>query len=88
MSSMHHEWWWEGAALRQRKVFEVEHASVPHAMSVPEAARRLGIGETMAWRLALRGELGSVKIGKACRVPSWEIERFLRERCTGGGDAA
>ncbi|HEY7781310.1 MAG TPA: helix-turn-helix domain-containing protein [Ktedonobacterales bacterium] len=40
----------------------------PVLVTVDEAARRLSIGRTAAYLLVLKGELQSVKIGRARRV--------------------
>ncbi len=40
----------------------------PFAFSVPEAARRLGIGKTLAWQLVWDRELGSIGVRGHDRV--------------------
>jgi len=56
-------------------------------LTVPEAAGELGIGLTTAWILVHRGDLGSVRIGRAVRVPYTElvayIERLLADQAQG-----
>ena len=47
-------------------------------LTVEEAAQRLGIGRSHAYVYVLRGELPSVKLGRARRVPADELERFCR----------
>jgi excisionase family DNA binding protein len=55
---------------------------------VPEAARMLGLGESKTWELIARGELESVKIDGARRVPREAIESYVRRLREDGGDAA
>lgn len=51
-----------------------------------ETCRLLGIKDTKFNQLIATGELGSIKIGRARRVPYSQIERFIREKLaeTGG----
>jgi excisionase family DNA binding protein len=53
------------------------HHEGPLLVSVPEAARLLGIGKTMAWDLVYSGELKVVRLGKRVLVPRLEIDRFV-----------
>jgi excisionase family DNA binding protein len=52
-------------------------AELPVAYSVPEAARLLRIGKTLAYEAAARGEIPSVKIGSRLLVPRAALERML-----------
>ncbi|WLT31129.1 helix-turn-helix domain-containing protein [Geothrix sp. PMB-07] len=45
--------------------------------SVEDAARALGIGRSLAFRLIREGQLGAVKIGRRTVVPVKECEAFL-----------
>jgi len=47
------------------------------AVSVPEAARTLGISVTTAWKLVYADTIRVVRLGRAVRVPLAEIERIL-----------
>lgn len=47
-------------------------------LSVSEAARRLGIGRSLLYRLILEGQILSVKIGRSRRVPLWALEEFVK----------
>jgi len=40
---------------------------------------RLAVGQTKVYELMSSGELRSVKVGRARRVPSNELERFMAE---------
>ncbi len=46
-------------------------------LTVAEAGEALGIGRTLAYALVLRGDLPSVKIGKARRVPAVAVEEYV-----------
>lgn len=48
---------------------------------VPEAARRMGIGKSMAWEMARRGELpGVVRMGRSVRVSVKRLQEWIDER--------
>lgn len=53
------------------------HAPERRAVSVPEAARLLGISVTTAWKLVYADTIRVVRLGRAVRVPLAEIERIL-----------
>ena len=55
----------------------VETADAPGAVSVPEAARRLGIGKSLAWELVWEGKLRSLRFGKRVVVPVRAIDALL-----------
>ena len=46
-------------------------------LTVEEAARRLGIGRSLAWRLVRSGELPSVRLGRLVRVPERKLQAWL-----------
>ena len=48
-------------------------------LSVPEAAKALGIGRSAAYEAARTGQLPTIKIGKRILVPVVAFERMLRE---------
>ena len=48
-------------------------------MSVPEAAKLLGISRNNAYELVKRGELPSIKLGKRKLIPKVALERKLLE---------
>lgn len=52
-------------------------------LTVEEAARRLGIGRSLAWRLVRDGELPSVRLGRLVRVPERALEDWLKRRMRG-----
>lgn len=52
-------------------------------LTVEEAARRLGIGRTLAWRLVRDGELPSVRLGRLVRIPERALDDWLDRRLRG-----
>ncbi len=46
-------------------------------LTVPEAARTLGIGTTLAYELVGRGELPHVRLGRSVRVPRAALEHWV-----------
>lgn len=49
-------------------------------LTVTEAAAVLKLGRTLVYELVLRGELKSIKIGRARRIPVSALDAFIRER--------
>lgn len=47
------------------------------ALTVEEAARRLGIGRTKLYEYVSTGEIASVKIGSLRRIPAEAVNEFL-----------
>ena len=52
-------------------------------LTVEEAARRLGIGRTLAWQLVRDGQLPSVRLRRLVRVPARALEDWLKRRIRG-----
>ncbi|MFG3295657.1 helix-turn-helix domain-containing protein [Streptomyces sp. NPDC048179] len=50
------------------------------ALTVAEAARRIGIGRTKLYEYVSSGEIRSVKIGSLRRIPAEAVEEFLAHR--------
>ena len=46
-------------------------------ISVPEAGRRLGIGEYAAYNAVNKGEIPAIRIGRLWRVPVAAFEKML-----------
>ena len=46
-------------------------------LTIAEVSERLGLGRTKTFELLKRGELRSVRIGGARRIPSSEVEGFI-----------
>lgn len=49
-------------------------------ISVPEAARRLGIGRNQGYECARRGEIPTIRLGKRLLVPLAAFEAMLAVR--------
>ncbi|MEU1370700.1 helix-turn-helix domain-containing protein [Streptomyces sp. NPDC005803] len=50
------------------------------ALTVAEAARRIGIGRTKLYEYVTSGEIASVKIGSLRRIPAEAVNDFLTRR--------
>lgn len=46
-------------------------------LSVPEAAKKLGISRNAAYEAAQRGEIPSIRVGKRLLVPRSAFEKML-----------
>jgi excisionase family DNA binding protein len=46
-------------------------------LTVSEAAKRLSLGRTMLYELIAKGELPSIKIGRARRIPASALEQWV-----------
>jgi excisionase family DNA binding protein len=55
-------------------------------MTIPEAAKYLGIGRNSAYEAARAGQIPTIRIGRLFRVPVLALERMLDR--AGSGDAA
>lgn len=58
---------------RERGVRSLERVTI----SVPEAARRLGIGRNQGYEAAARGEIPTIRLGKRLLVPVAAFEAML-----------
>ncbi len=54
-------------------------------LTVPEAARRLSLGRTTAYQLIRRGELPSIRVGRAVRVPVHALDAWVATHTCGPG---
>lgn len=52
-------------------------ASECQTLTVPQAAKVLGISVTLAWKMAYSDQMRVRRYGRAVRVPREEIERLL-----------
>jgi excisionase family DNA binding protein len=52
----------------------------PVLLTIPEAARLLSIGRTLAYELIADGELEVIHINRAARVPLDAVHDFVRRR--------
>lgn len=53
-------------------------------LTVPEAARRVSLGRATAYRLVQTGDLPSVRIGRAVRVPAQALDAWILAHTNGG----
>jgi hypothetical protein len=51
--------------------------SEPLTISVPEAGRRLGLGQHAAYKAAKAGQIPTLQLGRFLRVPLVAFERML-----------
>ncbi|SDR31373.1 DNA binding domain-containing protein, excisionase family [Rhizobiales bacterium GAS113] len=49
----------------------------PLTMTVPTAAKRLGIGRNQCYEAVARGELPAIRIGRRLLIPMAALERLL-----------
>ncbi|MFF0389353.1 helix-turn-helix domain-containing protein [Kitasatospora sp. NPDC004615] len=55
------------------------------ALTVEEAARRLGVGRTTMFALIRTGEVPSIPIGRLRRVPAEALTEYVRRRMQESG---
>lgn len=55
------------------------------ALTVEEAARRLGVGRTTMFALIRTGEVPSIPIGRLRRVPAEALPEYVRRRMQESG---
>ena len=61
--------------------------------SVAEAAGLMGLGRSLVYQLVMRGDLRSIKLGRARRIPAKALDEYIQrlqsEQCEGDdGEAA
>ena len=54
-------------------------------LTIPEAAMRLGLGRSFVYGLVMSGELKSIKLGRARRVPSSALQELIEQRLQAEG---
>jgi excisionase family DNA binding protein len=70
--------------MRSRDAGEEPSGGVPEMLTVPEAARRLRIGRTLAYQLAARflegepGGIPTIRLGGTLRVPRAALDELMR----------
>lgn len=65
------------AAGRNGKVMVYEHPQTPVLMKVGVAATELSVGITKIYELIAEGELATVHIGRAVRITSSSLRKFV-----------
>jgi excisionase family DNA binding protein len=56
----------------------MENRNIRPPLSIPEAARQLGVSDQVTRKAILRGELEAFRIGRAWRIHPESIDRLLR----------
>lgn len=56
----------------------MDERTTRQTISIPEAAKTLGIGRNQGYEAARRGELPTIKIGKRLLVPLAALDRMLQ----------
>lgn len=56
-------------------------------LTVVQAAALLGLGRSLVYELVLRGEIPSIKIGRARRIPVAALDRFIDQRLEDSGNS-
>lgn len=57
-----------------------DRASYPMLLRIPEVMSALGLGRTKIYELIASGELPVVRIGRAVRISSSALEKWVNER--------
>ena len=57
-------------------------------LTVPEAARRLGMGRSFIYELVSKGEIKSIKLGRSRRIPVSALEEFIEAKLSESIDEA
>ncbi len=52
-------------------------------LTVSEVARRLGMGRSFVYQLVSKGEIPSIKLGRARRIPVSALEKFVDAKLGG-----
>ncbi len=59
--------------------YRLDSIDNPLLVSVPEAARLLGVGKTLAWEMVRNGDLPKVNLGKRVLIPRAALEQLAGE---------
>ena len=49
-------------------------------LTIPEVAVRMGLGRSLVYQLVMSGDIPSIKLGRARRVPAKALDQFIEER--------
>ena len=61
-----------------------DNGQAPLTISVPEAARRLGVSKFAVYDAVSRGDIIAVRIGRRVQIPTHVIDELLTHGNTGG----
>ncbi|PYN83626.1 MAG: hypothetical protein DMD87_29840 [Candidatus Rokuibacteriota bacterium] len=70
---------WSVSSVQHAEHALARPATTDHLLTVESAAEALAVSAAHVRRLARRGLLPSVRIGKCCRIPAAALARVLRE---------
>jgi len=59
-----------------------QKASYRLLLTIPEAARVLGVSRSILYQLVQAGEVATIKIGRSRRVPILALEQYVSARLT------
>ncbi len=59
---------------------DVEPSNTKLLLTVDEAAAAMSLGRTLLYRLVMRGEIISIKVGRTRRVPIWALREYVRRQ--------
>lgn len=48
--------------------------------TVSQASDRLELGRSLVYKLVMKGEIASIKVGRARRIPAAALDQFVVER--------
>lgn len=68
------------------ETWEAAEMGEPILLRATEVAAALGVGRATAYELMASGELPTVRIGRAVRVPRAALERWVQARTNDGGE--
>jgi len=59
---------------------DVEPSNTKLLLTVDEAAAVMSLGRTLLYRLVMRDEIISIKVGRTRRVPMWALREYVRRQ--------
>lgn len=66
--------------ISQRNLGEESQTESKLLLTVPEVAQRLSLGRSFVYQLVMKGEIRSIKVGRARRIPVTALEQFIATR--------
>lgn len=65
-------------------IMAVEQVVSPLLLTIPEAAQRLNLSRSLLYDLVLSGQIVSIKIKRAWRIPTSALEAFIQQQLQEG----
>lgn len=72
--------------FEQEELVYMLFTQYPDIMSISDLRSALGIGRTKAYELVSSGEIRSIKVGKAIRIPKTSLLDYVKERSYNTGE--